>query len=225
MYEPRRSPLVTFAIGGIVLAVAAALLFFVWQTFFTTSPAPRERVSTATPATIATETTVLPTPSPTSLPEPTLTPASTSTPTIEPDVRFGVVAREDGCVAFSEVAQNALAELDLVVELVDFNDSDALFAALADRDVDLTLCFQDPADRSYLTEYVGFMRTIDAPYFDGENSRLQVMLNAANVVPFREEKPCMLNFLRELTFDAPIEAVDDWLVENESTVAAWTECE
>lgn len=214
MYEPKRFPLIPFVIGIIVVLAGVGVYFRMSRT-----PQPEPTVVAATQvqptATIRPTATLSPTNTPT--PMPTTTPA--------PDIRFGVVVREDGCEMFNEIISEILQGQAIRVSTIEFPDADSLYEALADRRVDLTLCFQDPADRSYLTQHVGFLKTLGAPYFEADGLRLQVMLNAANVVPLREEKPCLVQLLQMMTFEESIDgSANNWLRDNKAVVDDWTDC-
>jgi ABC-type proline/glycine betaine transport system substrate-binding protein len=218
MYEPRRFPIIPFAVIAIVVVVVGIGIYLRASRRSQPLPEP-EAVVVVQPAPTVTPR-LIATPMPTN----TLPPAPTTTPA--PDLRFGVVEREDGCTTFNAIATSILDGLDVRVATVQFIDADLLYQALANRDVDLTLCFQDPADRSYLTQYVGFLKTLNAPYFDNGAIRLQVMVNAANVVPLREEQPCMVRFLQAMTFSEPIDnSAEIWIADNTAVIAEWTACD
>lgn len=225
MYEPRRFPLIPFVIVSIVV-LAGIGIFILASQYLSAKPEFEPEASAITQAATPTAT-LLPTPTL----QPTSTPLTLSTETIVPDLRFGVVLRDDGCVAFNEIVVTHLAALDVQVETVVFDDSESLYENLAEKAVDLTVCFQDPTDRPFLTEHVGFLKTIDAPYFDNGEIRLQVMMNAANIVPLREERPCLVRFLRAMNFEEPVEWTDDvsksaetWLANNQTEILKWSEC-
>ncbi len=217
MYEPRRFPILPFVIVSILVLAGIGVFFLVTQ-------------NRAQEPEFEPDITSIPQPTPTQTPALVATPQLINTPTVlptvtvAPDLRFGVVEREDGCIAINELVMRTLGDLNVQTASVLFDDADALYAALAEQAIDLTLCFQDPADRPFLTEHVGFLKTIDAPYFDDGELRLQVMVNAANVVPLREEQPCLMRFLQAMTFDERVDSAESWLTENQATINEWTDC-
>lgn len=219
MYEPKRPPYITIIIVSIIILVGFGIYTLATQFLAREAPFEPEAsavitqvIPTATPRLIAT-------PHPTNTPTtvPTATPAPTS-------LRFGVLDRDDGCDGFNQVVMMAVAQMNMRMVPVTFDNAESLYEALATQAIDLTLCFQDPTDRPFLTEHVGFLKTIDAPYFDDGEIRLQVMVNAANVVPLREEQPCLLHFLQAMTFNTKVDQPETWLTENQTEILEWRNC-
>ncbi len=217
MYEPKRFRPSIFAIISIVVLAGIGILFFTSQLL---TPQPDFEPEASGITQIA-PTATLP---PIATPRPTNTPTLIPTVTIVPILRFGMVASDSACSAFNTVVMSVLGDLEIRTELRIFDEADSLYQALADRNVDLTICFRDPIDRPFLTKHVGFLKTIDAPYLDNGEIRRQVILNAANIVPLHEERPCLVQFLQAIPFEAETESAETWLAENQSVINTWIDC-
>lgn len=217
MYEPKRPPYITIIFVSILLLIGAGVYIWAVPLLEQRRAAPEPEASavtqpppTATPRVVAT-----PLPTQTATPVPTVTLAASG-------LRFGLLERDDGCASVHAVLTTLFDETTITT--VVFDDAESLYEALATRAIDATLCFQDPTDRPFLTEHVGFLQTIGAPYFDDGATRLQVMVNAAAVVPLREEQPCLLQFLQAMTFDARIDSADSWIATNQTEIDSWRAC-
>lgn len=147
----------------------------------------------------------LPTPSATVavLPTPLPTPPPAVLPAVDVDFRLGYIAQNPDCVAVTELMQLVLErDFDLRIATVAFPDSAALFEKLAAKTeaerVDLTFCYIDPVDRSFLQKYFGFMIFIGSGYRQVENQKFIIMSNAAIKSPIERGNPCLYRFLTKL---------------------------
>lgn len=160
-------------------------------------------------------------------------PTATSAPVSTADLILGVNQQYAACTFFTEVvAQSLRNDLDLTVEIVDFPNADDLYAALADRQnvrtVDLTVCFADPQDRSYLRDYFGFIKPIGEIYWRGSDLRFQLLGNSSVIAALERDQVCAYRFMKNLQFadDAvPTQDPTQWLADNSELVSQWTSCE
>jgi len=137
------------------------------------------------------------------------------------------------CGFFTQVMELILErEAGLVVDIVEFRDIDEFYGALASteqsRPIDLTLCFTDPDDRSYIQKYFGYTKLIGSAYWRGEGKRLQIIANASVVVPMKKNRPCLYNLLQNLNigdFTYEGQSADQWLSENVQILRNWSQCD
>lgn len=188
--------------------------------------------------TVASAVNVVPT-TPTALPitpptqSPTATAPPTNTPTVAADFRIGYVATNPTCVAVTELMALILeGEFALQIATVPFPDSAALFEKLADKKpaerVDLSFCYTDPDDRSYLQQYFGFMLLVGSGYRQLNNQKFMIMSNAAVKSPIERGNPCLYRFLTNLQLDQVDLSTGDvaaWYQNHAAQVADWTRCE
>jgi hypothetical protein len=217
-------------------------------------PTPTATVLAAEPATetpLATETTapptatetpqptdtVSPTPMNTSVPTETVTTAATSPPSPTPaapapraDFRLGYVERDDQCGLVSEIMRELITQqLDFTAETVAFPTTDDLFATLASTDaqrrVDLTVCYRDPDDRSYLQTHLGFVLLVGSAYRQVEGKNYLVLSNAAIKTTIQRDQPCLYRLLTKFRLpDTPGPDAAGWLADHAGEIADWTSC-
>lgn len=185
-------------------------------TLATTAPLPPAAISAP------------PTPLPTATPLlPTVTPAAAV------DFRLGYVDRNSGCTAVTELMQLVLErEFGLQIATVAFPDTDSLFEKLAAKTaavrIDLSFCYMDPADRSYLQKYFGFMIFIGSGYRQVGDQKFMIMSNAAVKSPIERGNPCLYRFFTNLNLnnlDFSSEDVPIWYANHTDTIASWVRCE
>ncbi len=167
------------------------------------------------------------------VPVATVAPVATTPPVATADFRFGYIDESATCSMATQLAQAILgAQLALQVELVHFTSKDELFAALASDStgkIDLTFCYNDPGDRHYLQEHVGFVLLLGGAYHraDSHEGQLQVVSNAESKARIQNKYPCFYKLLRAFELgpeqDHPL-AVADWLVKHSDMVQAWASC-
>lgn len=168
-------------------------------------------------------------------PAPTATamPAPLNTPLVDVDFRIGYVEDNPDCVAITDLMKLVLErEFNLRIATVPFPDAAALFAKLATKTaaerVDLSFCYVDPSDRSYLQQYFGFMIFIGSGYRQVNNQRYIIMSNAAVKSPIERGNPCLYRFLTNLNLteiDLRAGDVAAWYQSHAEQVATWTRCE
>lgn len=176
-----------------------------------------------------------PTPLPTTPPTqaPPATTAPTNTPTVAVDFRIGYVATNQECAAVTTLMKLILeGEFGLQIATVSFPDTASLFAKLADKApaerVDLSFCYTDPDDRSYLQKYFGFVIFIGSGYRQLNNQKFMIMSNAAVKSPIERGNPCLYRFFINLNLnDIDLSAGDiaGWYQTHAEQVANWTRCE
>ena len=164
-------------------------------------------------------------------------PASAAPPTntsgVAADLRLGYVTSNPECAAVTALLQLILEqEFALRVVTIPFAEPATLFAKLADKAeaerVDLSFCYVDPDDRSYLQKYFGFVIFIGSGYRQLNNQKFIIMSNAAVKSPIERGNPCLYRFLVNLNLnDVDLAAGDaaGWYQTHAEQVATWTRCE
>ncbi len=157
---------------------------------------------------------------------------ATFTPS-NPDLRLGYIDRGLNCSLMSEISALVLEkEFALNVETIEYETLDDLFALLASTKeserIDLTLCFLDPTDRSYISKYFGFTKQLGGAYWQDGSNKLLIMANASIVAPLEKEQPCIYNFFRQIRFqpDDFKDTIDasTWIQNNRAKIREWTAC-
>lgn len=164
--------------------------------------------------------------------EPTVAPEP-PTPGPAADVILGTVQGAPECNFFSQVTKEILArELQLSVNVIEFNNTDELYLALAnrqkERQVDVSLCFVDPHDRTYLRQYFGFVKQLSEIYWQSGSTRLQVITNSGLVAKLQQEQPCVYRLFKNLKFEGdqvPTQDPTQWVESNSELVQRWTGCQ
>lgn len=172
-------------------------------------------------------------PTATSAALPTSAAPPTNTPGVAADFRLGYLTSNPECAAVTTLLQLILEqEFALRVVTIPFAEPAALFAKLADKTeaerVDLSFCYVDPADRSYLQKYFGFVIFIGSGYRQLTNQKFIIMSNAAVKSPIERGNPCLYRFLVNLNLnDVDLAAGDvaGWYQTHAEQVATWTRCE
>lgn len=196
--------------------------------------ATRLAAPTATAAASAAQP-VAPTPLPTKPPtqaQPATTAPTTPT-TVAADFRIGYVATNQECAAVTALMKLILeGEFDLQIATVSFPDTASLFEKLADKApaerADLSFCYTDPDDRSYLQKYFGFVIFIGSGYRQLNNQKFMIMSNAAVKSPIERGNPCLYRFFINLNLNDIDLSADDiagWYQTHTEQVANWTRCE
>lgn len=173
----------------------------------------------------------LPTTPPTQAPPATTAPTNTST--IAADFRIGYVATNQECAAVTALMKLILEDkFALQIATIPFPDAASLFEKLADKApadrVDLSFCYTDPDDRSYLQKYFGFVIFIGSGYRQLNNQKFMIMSNAAVKSPIERGNPCLYRFFINLNLnDIDLSAGDiaGWYQTHAEQVANWTRCE
>lgn len=158
---------------------------------------------------------------------------STATTGVAADFRLGYVTANPACVAVTDLMKLILErEFALQIATVPFPDTATLFEKLADNTpterVDLSFCYTDPDDRSYLQKYFGFMILIGSGYRQLNNQKFIIMSNAAVKSPIERGNPCLYRFLIKLNLDAVDLSAGDaaaWYQNHADQVAEWARCE
>lgn len=159
-------------------------------------------------------------------------PTATYTPEAPAALRIGYTERSVDCKLITDIVQLVLErQMKFHIAVLHFKTTDDLFAALAsttghDR-VDLTFCYIDPDDRSYLANYGSNLRFLDGNYGQNGKQKFYAVINSALITRLRTEQPCMHNFLKKLDFgDMQFQGKDaaQWISENNASVAAWSQC-
>lgn len=156
-----------------------------------------------------------------------------NTPPVAADFRIGYVEGDPECDAITGLMQLVLErEFNLRITTVLFSDPAALFTQLAskraDERVDVSFCYRDPRDRSYLQQYFGFMIFIGSGYRQVGDQKYIIMSNAAVKSPIERGNPCLYRFLTNLNLtDVDLRSGDvaAWYQSHAEQVASWTRCE
>lgn len=170
---------------------------------------------------------------PTDTPQNTPTDTSQNIPLAAADFRIGYVEGDPECSAITTLMQLVLArEFNLRIATVPFAEPADLFAQLASKlaeeRVDVSFCYRDPRDRSYLQQYFGFMIFIGSGYRQVDDQKYIIMSNAAVKSPIERGNPCLYRFLTNLNLtDVDLRSGDvaAWYQIHADQVASWTRCE
>ncbi|MBX3012684.1 MAG: hypothetical protein KF832_14305 [Caldilineaceae bacterium] len=161
-------------------------------------------------------------------------PLLTTTP-LEPTmqrVRLGYLESNADCRFFSQLAAHMWPQTTgVAVELSPFANSDLLFAALNATDpaqqIDLTLCFFDPENRTYLQQYISAFQVIGKTFWRGRGYQLMAVANTRSAYLIRTNQACLYNLIRNQSYaDLVVDTLDpaQWLAENQETVTTWAAC-
>lgn len=202
----------------------------------TATPVQAAAVITAAVATTTPVAPTLPPATPTALlvaPAATDTTAPPTPPLPQDLIRLGLVERSDAnCAFFTEVASAAWQQLLGVTVLVErFATVDELYAALTDpataNPVALTLCYVDPADRTYLRQYPGELSLVGKAFWQTDTNKLfAVRGRFTPSLPEREQR-CINNFLANQSYgdgNALELAPEAWFAANAEQVNGWLDC-
>ena len=170
---------------------------------------------------------------PTDTPQNTPTDTSQNIPLAAADFRIGYVEGDPECGAITALMQLVLErEFNLRIATVPFAEPADLFAQLASKlaeeRVDVSFCYRDPRDRSYLQQYFGFMIFIGSGYRQVDDQKYIIMSNAAVKSPIERGNPCLYRFLTNLNLtDVDLRSGDvaAWYQSHADQVASWTRCE
>lgn len=177
---------------------------------------------------IPTATTIVSENSTETLSEPTHTPTALPSATAIPiDLYLGDVDRGINCPFITEVAVLVLEqELNLNISVTHFDSADNLFNALAQKEVDLTLCYLDPDDRAKMKDNLGHMRQIGSTYWSDQQGKLQIWANGSSKAHLRDDMPCVLYFFEHLkiTDITPDMPAQQWVQNHADQVQSWISC-
>ncbi len=194
------------------------------------TPTAEPVVATVAPTVVAAEAPPTPT---LAAPLPATDLPATEVSTSTTDLILGTIKGNVECAFFSNIAKQMVEqELDLTVAIAELDTSDLLYEALANRQtlrvVDISLCFNDPQDRSYLRKHFGFLKQIGEVYWQNASMGLQVVSNGSLVARLEHDQPCVYALFRNLQFDGselPAETPTQWLTDNAESVRSWAACE
>lgn len=153
---------------------------------------------------------------------------------IKADLRLGYIERNGAnCGFFTQLMKLILErEAGLVVKVIEFRNIDEFYAALASteqvRPIDLTFCFIDPDDRTYIHKYFGYTKLIGSAYWHNESKQLQIMANASIVAPMKRNRPCIYSLLQNLELEGlkhQNKPASQWLGENAQIPSTWIDCD
>ncbi len=162
----------------------------------------------------------------------TSAPTATATPSAPVDLRLGYADRDENCQLVTQIVALVLEQqLGVTVALVHFDFVDDLFTAVASTNasasVDLTFCYVDPDDRSYLQAYGSKIRFVGGHYAENNQKRLYAVSNSVIIVPLKEQHPCVHSFLKNLDLgdiQALPQDASQWLEKNSDHVRSWSQC-
>ncbi|MEZ4511744.1 MAG: hypothetical protein R3C62_07710 [Chloroflexota bacterium] len=163
---------------------------------------------------------------------PTVRPTVTPTPDTTADLRLATLDDDPVCQWLTKaLAATITEETGLRLSSRSFATADALFADLAASTAgssDLTLCFQDPAHRSFLQTYLGFIDFVGSGYWTNGEDRRLVVGKTAVLHPLQTNHPCAYNLLQALKLGtAPLAPSQDptlWRNQNQSRLQSWLNC-
>ncbi len=166
------------------------------------------------------------------LPPATAEPTPTTPPAAVDRIRLGTVARSEIDCSFPTAVTAATWQEALGVEILleEFASPDELFAALTDptdpRHIDVTLCYVDPDDRSYLRQYLGALEITGSAFLEVGDKRLLAIRSTSPAAIGQESRLCINNYLRNQEYAPAVvdgEAAE-WLAANRATAVAWFDC-
>lgn len=144
------------------------------------------------------------------------------------DLRLGYVERGLNCQFFTELIAVTLEQKQKMnILLVPFETDHDLFDALTEQEIDLTLCFADPLDRSQIKPRLGHIRQIGSSYWQNEEVKMQIWANTASKAELRDEHKCALSFLETLNLTEIKETTIDaktWYHTHPESVSQWLRC-
>lgn len=206
----------------------------------TATPVQAAAVITAALATATSVAPTLPPATPTAVLVAPIATDTTAPPTVAPTptpsldgVRLGLVERSDAnCAFFTEVASAAWQQLlGVNVQVERFATVDALYAALTDpaaaNPIALTLCYVDPADRTYLRQYPGELSLVGKAFWQTDTNKLFAVRGRFTPPLAEREQRCINNFLANQSYsdgNALQMAPDAWLAANTEQVNSWLNC-
>jgi len=166
------------------------------------------------------------------IPTPVIPTAPIPTPTIAlaPDLLLAYTDRGMNCPLMSDIVARVLQqELTLNVERREYENADQLFAALAsyekEKEIILTLCFLDPADREpYLAQYYDYITQIGGRISHNEQGKHLIMAKASIVIPLETRYPLLYEFFQSLDFanESFIEQdAQQWIETHRDQVEGW----
>lgn len=149
------------------------------------------------------------------------------------DLRLGYIDRGLNCSLMSEITALVLEkQFGLQIEIIEYESLDELFALLGSTSrerIDLTLCFLDPTDRSYISKYFGFTKQLGGAYWQDDSNKLLIMANASIVAPLQKDQFCIYSFFRQIRFEPDdfkdTTNAEEWIQNNRAKVRQWTTCD
>jgi len=144
-------------------------------------------------------------------------------------LHLGYIQRGMNCSFITEIAALVLQEkMNVEVNMISFDTDEALFIALAEEQVDVSLCIIDPNDRKLIRNQLGYIRQIGSHYWSDDTSKLQIWANSSSKAKLREQDACILRFFENLSLNE-IEFQDNsaeiWLqTHEENEVQRWLTC-
>jgi len=153
-------------------------------------------------------------------------------PAARPDYRLGYVDRDDRCGVVTEIVRLILTQnFGLTAESVAFSSTDDLFATLAATDinnrVDLTACYTDPTDRSYLQKHFGFIILVGGAHRQADGKSYLLLSNAAVKKVIQRDQPCIYNLLTSFSVQNEEILSQDattWYASHTDQIASWSQC-
>jgi hypothetical protein len=144
------------------------------------------------------------------------------------DLRLGYVERGLNCQFFTELMVVTLEQKQKMnILVVPFETENDLFDALTEQEIDLTLCFADPLDRSQIKPRLGHIRQIGSSYWQNDEVKMQIWANTASKADLRDEQACVLSFLEKLNLTEIKETKLDaktWYQTHPESVSQWLRC-
>ncbi len=160
--------------------------------------------------------------------KPTYTPTTLPSPSpILIDLHLGDVNRGMNCPFITEVVLLVLErELNLNISVTHFDSADNLFDALNQREIDLTLCYIDPDDRTRMKDHLGHIRQIGSTYWSDEQGKLQIWANGSSKSYLRDEMSCVLHFFEDLKITDITSNItpQQWVQNHIDQVQTWMSC-
>lgn len=144
-------------------------------------------------------------------------------------LRLGDIQRGMNCSFITEIAATILKEkLNVEVDTISFDTDEALFIALAEEQIDLSLCIIDPNDRRQIRNQLGYISQIGTHYWSDDNSKLQIWANSSSKAKFREQDACILRFFEDLSLNELVFQginAEMWIqTHEENEVQTWLTC-
>ena len=156
-------------------------------------------------------------------------PSPTGVKEVDNILHLGYIQRGMNCSFITEIAASILEEqMNIEVSTVPFDTDEELFIALAEEQVDVSLCIIDPNDRKLIRNQLGYIRQIGSHYWSDDSSKLQIWANSSSKAKLREQDACILRFFEELSLDEIVfqeNSAEMWIqTHEENEVQTWLTC-
>ncbi|MCB0096227.1 MAG: hypothetical protein KDE46_10925 [Caldilineaceae bacterium] len=144
------------------------------------------------------------------------------------DIRLATASRRVDCANMTAITERILSNrFQMNVQVMFFDTPTQMFDALAEGEADITLCYLDPDDRSFMRDRLGLIRQIGVQHDAGEDYKLQMWANGAYKAQLRDTRACVLDFLEKVDFtdlNTGSQEPQSWIDGHASELSTWLNC-